>query len=140
MDNATLQAAIDLLAKTPKYNEPFVGFHENDSHGFGYTIKANKEGLVKLAATLLEAAQHDYEHATIQNIPLEIDKQIQTAEDGLLPEAIELAEKAETFAIPATPKPHWAKAFFSKAGCLVALAFIVVSLVAGVIVVLKWIF
>lgn len=140
MDKSTLQAAIDLLASTSKNNEAFVGFHENDSHGFGYTIKANKEGLVKLAVTLLEAAQHDYEHATIQNIPLEIGKQVQTAEDGLLPEAVELAEKAETFTVPAGPQQHRAKTIFSKVGCLVALVFIIVSLVTGVVALLKWIF
>jgi hypothetical protein len=136
-----LPQIIAALKDEQQVHEPFAGIYELfEGHDeYGYKIKANKEGLVQLSIALLKAAQHEYCYNGPQIIPLDINDKLNPDVQGFLPEKIELTVNPYVPAIIEKPK-SWPQRFFPAAGCLLALAFIIVSLVIGMITVLRWVF
>jgi hypothetical protein len=136
-----LQQIIAELEANAVINKPFAGMYElvESRYEDGYTIKANKEGLIELAIALLKATQEDYYHDGPNIIDLEVGHKINPGDDSFLPERIELT--ANPFVPPVIKKAKsWSGRFFPAVGCLLVFAFIIISLVVGIIAVFRWIF
>jgi hypothetical protein len=136
-----LQQVVAALKEEKQLHQPFAGMYElvEGHDAYGYTIKANKEGLVELAIALLDAARQDYIHNGPQIIPLDINDRINPDEDGFLPLRIELTARPYVPAVIEKRKSR-ARRFLLPAGCLLTLAFVIISLAVGIITVLRWIF
>jgi hypothetical protein len=92
-----------------------------------------------LAIALLKVTKEDYYHDRPNIIDIEVGDKINPGDDSFLPEKIELT--ANPFVPPNIKKKvSRARRFFPAAGCLLVFAFIIISLVVGVITMFRWIF
>jgi hypothetical protein len=141
LNKDTLRQVVAALKEEKQLHQPFAGMYEMvEGHDeYGYTIKANREGLVELVIALLDAARQDYIHSGPQIIPLDIDDRINPNEDGFLPQRIELTARPYVPAVIEKRKSR-ASRFLLPAGCLLIFAFVIISLVVGIITVFRWIF
>jgi hypothetical protein len=145
VNNDNLEQVIGALNAEKHIYAPFAGIHElvdgrNEHNEYGYAIKANKEGLIQLAIILIDAARQDYRYDGPKVIHLDIDDKINPGTDGLLPQKIELSANVPVEENGKRKKESWAQRTLPIAGCLIILAFILVSLIAGVVTVFKWFF
>jgi hypothetical protein len=136
MDKSTLSSLVESLEALPRSNPPFVGI---DDTGEVFALKANPEGLVALATALLKAVQQNQANAQQPLIiPLDVDGSSLDGTSLFLPDYIELTDTLPSVA-PSSPSSQW-RNWMSQVGCLLAVAFLIVSLVVGAITMVKWLF
>jgi hypothetical protein len=139
MDDSTLPQVVAALEALPQRHQPYVGITD-EYDGDAYLIEANPEGLIALAKALLKGAQQT---PGTPDSPaaysLEVEGAVALDASPLfLPDYIRLTEQA-----PAN-NPQVAstdfRSFLTEVGCFLLGGLLILSLVVGLVTIVKWIF